>query len=86
MGPPLIGKEIEQLEDIFTSLVNTSLYAYGPWCVEVFLWDALGKDANRSAALGKHVGNIMTRGEYHADRVSGGGIRRIHRHTAEVGA
>ena len=26
--------------------VNASLYAYRPWCVEVAVWDALGKYAN----------------------------------------
>ena len=29
-----------------TGLVNASLYAYRPWCVEVAVWDALGKYAN----------------------------------------
>lgn len=44
--PLLIGKEITQLEEISTGLVNAALYAYRPWCVEVAVWDALGKYAN----------------------------------------
>ena len=44
--PLVIGKEITQVEAINTGLVNASLYAYRPWCVEVAVWDALGKYAN----------------------------------------
>lgn len=44
--PLMIGKEITEVEAINTGLVNASLYAYRPWCVEVAVWDALGKYAN----------------------------------------
>ena len=44
--PMVIGKEITQVEAINTGLVNASLYAYRPWCVEVAVWDALGQYAN----------------------------------------
>ena len=44
--PLVIGKEITEVEAINTGLVNASLYAYRPWCVEVAVWDALGKYAN----------------------------------------
>ena len=43
--PLVIGKEITETEAINTGLVNASLYAYRPWCVEVAVWDALGKYA-----------------------------------------
>lgn len=41
--PLLIGKEVTQTEAISAGLINASLYAYRPWCVEVAVWDALGK-------------------------------------------
>lgn len=44
--PLLIGKDITEIEAISTGLSNISLYAYRPWCVEVAVWDALGKYAN----------------------------------------
>ena len=43
--PLLLGREISEVEAINTGLVNASLYAYRPWCVEVAVWDALGKYA-----------------------------------------
>lgn len=43
--PLLIGKDISEVEAINTGLVNASLYAFRPWCVEVAVWDALGKYA-----------------------------------------
>ena len=44
--PLLIGKDVSEVETINTGLVNASLYAYRPWCVEVAVYDALGKYAN----------------------------------------
>lgn len=44
--PLLIGKDVSEVETINTGLVNASLYAYRPWCVEVAMYDALGKYAN----------------------------------------
>ena len=43
--PLLIGKDISEVEAINIGLVNASLYAFRPWCVEVAVWDALGKYA-----------------------------------------
>lgn len=44
--PLLIGKDITQLEEISTGLINTALYAYRPWFIEIAVWDALGKTLN----------------------------------------
>lgn len=43
--PLLIGKEVSEIEAISAGLINAALYAYRPWCVEVAVWDALGKYA-----------------------------------------
>ncbi|MDR3084798.1 MAG: mandelate racemase/muconate lactonizing enzyme family protein [Christensenellaceae bacterium] len=43
--PLLIGKEVTETEAISAGLINAALYAYRPWCVEVAVWDALGKYA-----------------------------------------
>ena len=44
--PLLIGKDVTEIEAISAGLNNVALYAYRPWCVEVAVWDALGKYAN----------------------------------------
>ena len=44
--PPATPLSCWRVEAINTGLVNASLYAYRPWCVEVAVWDALGKYAN----------------------------------------
>ena len=44
--PLVIGKDITQIEEISTGLINAAQYAYRPWIVEIAIWDCLGKYCN----------------------------------------